>query len=163
VAISRRKRLWYKEAVSEINIRRDGFHLTLVVAGYERDRRGESYDDNWLRGTALLDVAQPRTATFKAQCDVAWQTTDLERFQESLRTLLDDLTGVATLSMVEDQVELTIRLTSGKGTVEGRVEAHAVASLEFEANTDQRFLAQNTGRAQAGQRDVSLPALAAFA
>jgi hypothetical protein len=49
---------------------------------------------------------------------------------------------VATLSMVEDQVELTIRLTGGKGTVEGRVEAHAVASLEFEGSTDQSFLAQ---------------------
>jgi hypothetical protein len=128
--------------VSEINLRGDGFHLTLGVAGYESERRGESYDDNWLRGTATLEVAHPPLATFRAKCDVAWQTTDLLRFQETLRTLLDDLTGVATLSALEDQVELTIRLTSGKGTVEGRVEAHAIASLEFEGVTDQSFLTQ---------------------
>ena len=66
--------------------------------------------------------------------------TDLLRFQEALRTLLDDLTGVATLSTIEDQVELTIRLTAGMGTVEGRVEAHAIATLEFEGEFDQSFL-----------------------
>jgi hypothetical protein len=126
--------------VDEINVRGEGFHLLLGVTGYERERVGESYDDNWLRGTATLEIAHPPTATFKAKCDVAWQTTDLLRFQETLRTLLDDLTGVATLSTVEDQVELTIRLTAGKGRVAGRVEAHAIAALEFEATSDQSFL-----------------------
>ena len=48
----------------------------------------------------------------------------------------------ATLSTLEDQVELTIRLESGKGTIEGRVEAHAIASLQFEGTTDQSFLKQ---------------------
>lgn len=128
--------------MAEINVRGDGVHLELSVAGYERERRGESYDDNWLRGGVSLKVAQPPTATFTAKCDVAWQTTDLLRFQEALRTLLDDLTGLATLSTLEDQVELTIRLEAGKGTVEGRVEAHAIAALEFEGTTDQSFLKQ---------------------
>jgi hypothetical protein len=128
--------------VAEINVRGDGFHLELSVAGYERERRGEPYDDNWLRGCVSLKLAQPPTATFTVECDVAWQTTDLLRFQEALRTLLDDLTGVATLSTLEDQVEVTIRLEAGKGTVEGRVEAHAIAALEFEGTTDQSFLQQ---------------------
>jgi hypothetical protein len=52
------------------------------------------------------------------------------------------LSGVATLSTLEDQVELTIRLEAGKGRVEGRVEAHAIAALEFEGATDQSFLTQ---------------------
>jgi hypothetical protein len=128
--------------VLEINVRGDGFQLTLGVAGYERERSGESYDDNWLRGEVTLEIAQPPLTTFTARCDVAWQTTDLQRFEEALRTLLDDLTGVATLSTLEDQVGLTIRLEHGKGTVEGRVEAHAIASLEFEGTTDQSFLRQ---------------------
>lgn len=34
--------------MAEINVRGDGFHLQLSVAGYERERRGESHDDNWL-------------------------------------------------------------------------------------------------------------------
>lgn len=112
----------------------------LGVAGYERERSGETYDDNWLSGDLALEVAQPPTATFTAKCEVAWQTTDLLGFQEALRTLLDDLTGVAVLSTLEDQVELTIRLNQGKGTVEGRVEAHATAALEFEGTTDQSYL-----------------------
>jgi hypothetical protein len=128
--------------VTEINVRGDGLQLSLGVFGYERERSGETYDDNWLRGRVTLDIAQAPAATFKARCDVAWQTTELLEFQEALRTLLDDLTGVATLSTLEDQVELTIRLNSGKGTVEGRVEAHAIASLEFEGTTDQSYLKQ---------------------
>lgn len=127
--------------MSEINLRgENGFRLALSVDGYEREPRGESYDDNWLRGSASVEVSQPPLATFRAKCDVSWQTTDLLRFQEVLRALLDDLAGVATLSTTEDQVELTIRLTAGKGTIEGRVEAHAIASLEFEGMTDQTFL-----------------------
>jgi hypothetical protein len=38
-------------------------------------------------------------------------------------------------------VELTIRLTAGNGAVEGRVEAYAIAALEFEGTSDQSFLA----------------------
>lgn len=134
--------------MNEINVCGDGFHLTLGIVGYEREPRGETYDDNWLRGTATLDLAQPPCATFTARCDIAWQTTDLLRFQEGLRKLLDDLSGVAALSTVEDQVELIIRLTGGKGTIEGRLEAHAIASLEFEATTDQSFLTQTMAELQ---------------
>jgi hypothetical protein len=76
--------------MDEINVRGDGFRLRLGVSGYERARVGESYDDNWLRGTVTLEIAQPPTATFKAKCEVAWQTTDLLRFQETLQALLDD-------------------------------------------------------------------------
>jgi hypothetical protein len=126
--------------MAEINVHGDGFHLELSVAGYEREPGGESHDDNWLSGGVSLKVAQPPTATFTAKCDVAWQTTDLLRLEEALRALLDDLSGVATLSTLEDQIELTIRLEKGKGTVEGRVEAHAIAALEFEGTTDQSFL-----------------------
>ena len=56
--------------------------------------------------------------------------------------MLDDMSGVAVFSTVEEQVELTIRLDSGKGAVEGRVRDHAVAILEFEAQTDQSYLRQ---------------------
>lgn len=126
----------------EIHVRGDGVHLELSVTDYERGPVGDSYDDNWLRGGISLRVAQSRTGIFTAKCSVAWQTTELLRFQEALRTLLDDLTGAATLSTLEDQVELTIRLEAGKGRLEGRVEAHAIAALEFEGTTDQSFLAQ---------------------
>jgi hypothetical protein len=128
--------------VADINLRGEGLDVTLSVHGYESDRRGERFDDNWLRGAVSVEIAQPPGANFRARCDVAWQTTDLMGFEQSLQSLLADLTGVATLSTLEDQVELAIRLTSGKGTIEGRVEAHALASLEFERRTDQSFLSQ---------------------
>jgi hypothetical protein len=127
--------------VDEVPIKGDGFGLTLRVGDYERAATGEVWDDNWLRGAVDIDIAQPPTATFRAKCDVAWQTTELRAFHESLRTLLDDLTGTAKLTTIEDQVELTIELNSGKGTLTGRIEAHAVAALEFEAAIEQTFLA----------------------
>jgi hypothetical protein len=86
-------------------------------------------------------IEQAPTAIFRARCDVAWQMTELHAFHESLRALLDDLTGTARLATIEDQVEITIELKAGKGTLTGRVEAHAIAALEFEASTDQSFLA----------------------
>jgi hypothetical protein len=127
--------------VDEVQIRGDGLALTLGVGDYERAATGEVWDDNWLRGSAEVRIEQAPTATFRARCDVAWQTTELHAFHESLRTLLDDLTGTARLTTIEDQVELTIELKAGKGTLTGRVGAHAIAALEFEASTDQSFLA----------------------
>ena len=85
-------------------------------------------------------MLRPPFASFRGACSVAWQTTELHAFHESLRTLLDDLTGVAMLSTIEDQVELSIRLNGGKGTIAGRIEAHAIASLQFEGATDQTYL-----------------------
>jgi hypothetical protein len=127
----------------EVNVRGEGLVLRFDVAGYEGERRGkDSYDDNWLSGTVTLELARPPAATFKTKCATSWQTVEFASFQESLRTLLDDLTGKATFSTTEDQVEVTIRLKGGKGTVEGRVEEHAMARTEFEAETDQSFLKQ---------------------
>jgi hypothetical protein len=125
----------------EVNVRGEGFHLRFDVEGYEGERLGkDSYDDNWLSGTVSVELARPPAATFKAKCRTSWQTTDFAGFQEGLRTLLDDLTGMATFSTIEDQVELTIRLKGGKGTIEGRVEEHAMACTQFEAEIDQSFL-----------------------
>jgi hypothetical protein len=125
----------------EVNVRGEGFLLRFDVLGYEGERRGEdSYDDNWLSGTVTLEFT--RSATFRAKCSTAWQTVEFAVFHEALRTLLDDLTGTATFSTIEDQMEVTIRLDGGKGTIEGHVEEHAMASVEFEAETDQSFLGQ---------------------
>jgi hypothetical protein len=127
----------------EVNLRGDGCHLKLDVLGYESERWGQdSYDDNWISCTVTLEVARPPAATFKAKCSISLQTTELLAFQEALRCLLDDLTGAARFSTIEDQVEVTIRLERGKGTIAGRVEEHALAALEFEGETDQSFLTQ---------------------
>ena len=78
---------------------------------------------------------------FAARCSVAWTTSELAYFAEALRTLLDDLTGVAKLNTIEDQVEITLKLSGGIGTMSGRIEEHAFAALEFEdVRTDQSQL-----------------------
>jgi hypothetical protein len=127
----------------EVNVRGEGFSLRFDILGYESERLGkDSWDDNWLSGTVALELARPRAAIFRARCRTSWQTVDFAEFQRALGTLLDDLTGTAGFTTIEDQVELTIRLKGGKGSVEGRVEEHAMASMEFEAETDQTFLSQ---------------------
>ena len=127
--------------MDEVRINGDGLELTLGVGDYERAATGDVWDDNWLRGSVSADIAQPPFASFRAKCEVAWQTTELHTFHEGLRTLLDDLTGTAKLTTIEDQIELTIELKSGKGALTGRIEAHSIAALEFEVETDQTFLA----------------------
>lgn len=113
-------------------------------------------DDNWLHGVAEVQIEQPPTATFRAKCDVAWQTTELLSFHESLRTLLDALTGTAMLTTIEDQVELTIQLENGKGTLVGRIEAHAIAALAFEVATDQTYLAETLSALKTSSRSTPI-------
>jgi hypothetical protein len=125
--------------MDEVVIRADGSTLTLSIGDYERSQ-GMGHDANWLRGTVTLERARPHAGGFRARCDVAWNTSELLRFFEALRTLLDDLTGTAQLTTLEDQVEVKVELRQGKGTIIGRVEEHAVASLEFEDSIDQSQL-----------------------
>lgn len=125
----------------EIPLDGAGLRLTLGVGGYERSATGEVWDDNWLRGFASVEIDRSPAATYRARCDVAWQTTELAAFHASLGALLDAPTGTARLATTEDQVELTIELEGDEGTVSGRLEAHAIAALEFEASTDRTALA----------------------
>lgn len=119
----------------------EGFRFVLGVVGYERADATEE-DANWLDGLASAELSGGRGPLFRARCSVAWTTTDLARFEASLRALLDDLNGTATLTTLEDQVELRIELTNGRGSLSGRIEQHALAALEFEAiPTDQSYLA----------------------
>ena len=118
----------------------DGLTLRLQVEGYER-RDAVAEDANWLRGAVDLELRGGLGAHFRASCPVAWTTSELAYFNESLRTLMEDLTGTAALQTVEDQVEVRIELASGKGTFSGRVEEPALGFMEFEeVATDQTRL-----------------------
>ena len=97
--------------------------------------------DNWVRGSAEVRIEQGADGNVPRQMRRRVANDGVARFHESLRALLDDLTGTARLATIEDQVEVTIELKAGKGALKGRVEAHAIAALEFEASTDQSFLA----------------------
>jgi hypothetical protein len=46
--------------VDEVPINGDEFRLTLRVGDYKRAATGDVWDDNWLRGSVELDIAQLR-------------------------------------------------------------------------------------------------------
>ena len=92
-------------------------------------------------GPVDLELRRGLGARVRASCPVGWTTSDLASFNESLRTLREDLAGAAILQTLEDQIEVRIELASGQGTVSGRVEEPALVSVEFEdVATDQTRL-----------------------
>jgi anti-sigma regulatory factor (Ser/Thr protein kinase) len=102
-----------------VDITADGIVLSIGVTGYESsDANG--VDANWLGGELELEIRTGVADGFKASMAVAWTTSDLLRFRDSLVTLLDESNGTAHLVTADDQVELAITLVSDVGTVSGR-------------------------------------------
>jgi len=120
-------------------VRAHGFDLTLHVERYERPREPTGSDANWLVGTITLNVGT--TGAFTAKHQVSLFTSDLERFTDELRVLDRDLSGEAALHHIEGQLELHIKLASGKGALSGFVREHIGAALSFDQiATDQTYI-----------------------
>lgn len=118
----------------------DGLELRLLIGEYERPGVSGS-DGAWVRGGVELTLTGPLASSFHSRLPVSWTDSELRAFQRALTTLLADLTGKASLSTLEDQIELRIELSSGRGTLQGRIEEHALARIEFEdVPTDQSLL-----------------------
>ena len=125
-----------------VDIVADGIVLSIGVTGYQSaDAAGP--DANWLDGEFELELRTGVADGFKARLAVAWTTSDLLRFKDSLDTLLDESNGTAHLLTAADQVELAITLDGDVGTISGRA-----ARTTFDAVT-------------IGRRDLQ-PALAAL-
>lgn len=91
---------------SELRGDRHAPELAVATARVEHDERPAAYR------------RRPRTGTgtcYRGRCDVAWQTAELQAFHESPRTLLEDLTGTARLTTIEDQVELPQPVAASRG------------------------------------------------
>ena len=111
-------------------VRGHGFRLALHVERYERPQDTTGSDANWLVAAVELDLGN--TGAFTAKHGVSLFTPDLERFRDALRALDRDLSGEATLHHIESQLELTIKLNKGSGSLRGFVREHIGATLSFD-------------------------------
>ncbi len=77
-------------------------------------------------------MATGTASSFTARMSLTLRTDALEHFRDELRTLDAKRTGVAELTHLEDEMELTVRLKRGKGTLTGFVLDHDGPELRFE-------------------------------
>jgi hypothetical protein len=132
----------------DFSIRGDGLVLTLRVARYQFPQIDSGSDANWMVAVAELQVGH--TGTFAARQELSLFTTDLAAFRDGLRRLDHELTGVVTLEHLEEQIEVTIALTAGRGEISGRLSEHGGASLAFRhVKTDQTYLRRTLGELEA--------------
>ena len=110
-------------------------HLALGVRGYEFETARDSHDKNWLRKSVALEVGPPSERIVVSNFEVFWQTTELSDFELQLSGALAKQKslsgGKASLTTLEDEVELQVMVRLDDATISGRIEKHSVAAVEF--------------------------------
>jgi hypothetical protein len=94
----------------------EDFQLVVRIDGYEYD--------GWLFATVWVELPGGRERTL--DCEPCVRTSELERFVDQLNVLVLERSGTAELAPIESEVDWTIKLFDGKGTISGWV-----ADLEF--------------------------------
>ena len=109
--------------------------LVLGVGDYEFEKAADSHDKNWLTGSAALEAGAPSKQVVVSAFEVFWQTTELLDFEVELRAALakqkSRLGGQASLTTLEEDVELNVMVRLGEATISGRIDQHSVASVAF--------------------------------
>jgi hypothetical protein len=111
-------------------LRAAGFELVLHVEGYEFPQFDTGWDGNAL--CCLIDLRLKRYGSFHASQQPLIYTIELERFAQQMQTLDRDRTGQATFEHAAEEIGLTLRLDSGKGTLEGFLADSVGGRLSFE-------------------------------
>jgi hypothetical protein len=125
--------------VSQTTLRATGFELALHIEGYEFPQFHSGWDANALRCQIELDLE--RSGSFHASHRPIIYTVELERFAQQMRALDQDRSGQASLEHGADEIDVTIRLSSGTGTLEGFLADSAGGRLSFEnIDIDQAFV-----------------------
>lgn len=91
--------------------------LEVRVFGYERQPRGEYYDDNWLAVEVSLSAGG-----FRGNFQASFLTSELVGFHEQLAALYKTLVGEAKLVTMEAQLRLTLT-GNGRGGIQLKGEA----------------------------------------
>jgi hypothetical protein len=101
----------------EASVRGHGCTFTLRADQYENPEVNAGEDANWLSGR--VDLTAGVSSRFTARRDVSPYAPDLKAFGDQLRLLDQQLSGQATLTNLEGEFGLTIRLDHGRGTISG--------------------------------------------
>ena len=109
--------------------------LVLGVGAYEFESASDPHDANWLTGSVELELGLPPEQVLVKEFGVFWQTTELSDFERDLRAALakqkSRFAGKATLTTLEEHLELQVTVRLNEATIAGRVERHPIASVEF--------------------------------
>jgi folate-dependent tRNA-U54 methylase TrmFO/GidA len=109
------------------------------VTGYEFPQLTTGDDANWV--TADVDLALDRGSSYSARVSLTLRTEELTGFRDELRSLDADLTGVAKLTHLEEEIGLRLQLKRGKGVLSGFVLDHVGPELRFDhIEVDQTFV-----------------------
>jgi hypothetical protein len=115
--------------------------IDIDVHGYERDRVGEYWDDNWLNVTVRVQVGG-----FTGLVAAAIVTSELNSFLSALRILHKELKASAEFTTIEEQLSLRL-VGDGKGHIElsGQItDAPGTGNrLNFTLKFDQTWLAKS--------------------
>lgn len=111
---------------------------------------------SWETGTLSVEqISEYKDDIGSVQCSVSWDAgatafaslnafineESLLEFMQSTKRVVSDLSGSATLHSMEGDVEITLELKDGKGSVRGRLELpDSLGSLEFYGPTDQSLV-----------------------
>lgn len=106
-----------------------GVRLVLRVEGYQFPQFETGSDANWLVCDVQVEVQDH--ATFRAHLRPTLMTDELKDLATQLHALVEHRAGRAILEHIEKCIGLTIASEDGQTTVEGFVEEHTAARLEF--------------------------------
>jgi len=119
-------------------LRGDGGRLVLRISAYTWPEMTDGMDANFLSGEVELRVGV--SAPFHVKMPVKLHTEDLARFQGELERLDRELAGQAVLSNVDSDLQTTVTLASGKGTISGLVRESGTALRFKEVPVDQTYV-----------------------
>jgi hypothetical protein len=126
---------------AEVHIAGEGCRLTLRLTRWESSELTSGQDANWVVGD--VELVAGTTGRFSARHPVSIRTDEVARFRDELASLLETLTGEATLEHLEDQFGAKVTLKAGAGELEAFVAENVGAQFRVkDVRTDQSYMAE---------------------
>jgi hypothetical protein len=123
---------------SDASITGKDFRFIVRADRYAHPDATSGWEANRLVGSLQLHIAAAKM--FDANAGVALDASEIASFADQLRCLDRELTGEAVLGNPDSDFEIRVRLTSGKGSIEGMVREWG-ADLRFRnISTDQSYI-----------------------
>ena len=115
-----------------------GRRLTIDVHGYEHDGPGDTYDSNWLRCSAQVDVGR-----FCGAVDASFTTQDFGSFLAQLELVVTGKSVEASFQTMEEALSIRVEIDrAGRAVVVGKLRETDFngSTLSFVFDSDLSFL-----------------------